>query len=205
MTSSTTSAESPARARLPTALTLVRLALAPAIAALILLAGQSIYSLGLGFAGLCYIAACALFVVAAATDWLDGALARRLGAVSALGAALDHVADKALIAAALVALAATALPLDLIVAGLILILRDLVIGGLREAMPGRLAVDSFGKYKAAAAMAGIAFYLAFQAASILGGGLLLLQALIWLARTLIWTGALLALLSAGRYLTSLRA
>lgn len=181
------------------ALTLARLALAPIVAALIFLAGHGIFTHGIAFAGLLYAGACALFVVAALTDWADGALARKLGAVTPLGAALDHIADKALTAAAFIALTATVLPLDLAIAGLVLIVRDLAIGGLREALPGALPVDRLGKLKAASAMAGLAAYLAFQAVSLLGGPLIALQGLIWLARTLIWGAALLSLLSGGRY------
>ena len=48
-----------------------------------------------------------LFAVAGATDWLDGRLARRKGLVSDFGRFLDPVADKILVAAALVMLAAT--------------------------------------------------------------------------------------------------
>lgn len=181
------------------ALTLARLALAPIVAALIFWAGHGIYTQGLVVTGYLYAGACALFIVAALTDWADGALARKLGAVTPLGAALDHIADKALTASAFIALAATVLPLDLAIAGLILIVRDLAIGGLREALPGVLPVDRLGKLKAASAMAGLAAYLAFQAVSILGGPLFALQGLIWLARTLVWAAALLALVSAGRY------
>src|SRR5512145_3241611 len=50
------------------------------------------------------LAACALFTAAAITDWLDGYLARRLNQQSAFGAFLDPVADKLIVATALVVL-----------------------------------------------------------------------------------------------------
>ena len=49
-------------------------------------------------------AALAIFIIAAATDFLDGRIARARGETSALGAALDPLADKLLIAAALILL-----------------------------------------------------------------------------------------------------
>ncbi len=181
-------------------LTIARLILAPVVAGLIVWAGYGVFRHGLIFAGLVYGAAATLFVIAALTDWLDGMLARRLNAVTPLGAALDHIADKLLTAGAMIALAATVFPLDLIVATLVLVLRDLAVSGLREGYGDKLPVDGFGKVKAAAAMIGVAFYLAFQAAGVLGAPPYLLLGLVWLARSLIWTAALLALFSAARYL-----
>lgn len=205
MTSSTTSDEAgaPRKSALPMALTLTRLALAPIVAGLILAAGYGVFTLGVAFAGWAYAAAAALFAVAALTDWFDGRLARKLDAVSPLGAALDHVADKALTAAALMALAATVMPFDLVLAAMILVVRDLVIGGLREGLPGHMPVDAFGKIKAAAAMGGVTLYLAFQAAAHFGAApVAVLEGLVWGGRTLIWMAALLSLASAGRYAAS---
>ena len=48
------------------------------------------------------LAAAAVFILAAITDWLDGYLARRMGLMSQLGAFLDPVADKLMVATALV-------------------------------------------------------------------------------------------------------
>src|ERR1035437_9882952 len=50
------------------------------------------------------LAATLIFVIAAITDWLDGWLARKLGQTSAFGAFLDPVADKLMVAAALIVL-----------------------------------------------------------------------------------------------------
>jgi len=50
------------------------------------------------------VAATAVFILAAATDWLDGYLARRLNQMSAFGAFLDPVADKLIVVGALVVL-----------------------------------------------------------------------------------------------------
>jgi CDP-diacylglycerol--glycerol-3-phosphate 3-phosphatidyltransferase/cardiolipin synthase len=73
-----------------------------------------------------------LFVVAALTDWLDGWLARRWGVVTAFGAFLDPVADKLIVAAALVML----LSLDRAQpwVGFVIIGREIAISALREWM-----------------------------------------------------------------------
>lgn len=76
--------------------------------------------------------ATALFMVAAATDWLDGWLARKLGVTTAFGAFLDPVADKLIVAAALVML----LTLGRVEAwvAFVIIGREITISALREWM-----------------------------------------------------------------------
>lgn len=74
-----------------------------------------------------------LFVAASVTDWLDGKLAREQGLVSPLGRFLDPIADKLLVAAVLVMLAAVGQLRGLEVVAVILILsRELLVSGLRE-------------------------------------------------------------------------
>lgn len=205
MTSSTTSAEAaapPARKSIwPTLLTLFRMAMGPALAALVLWAGNAMYSDRVP-AGLIFALTLCLFVVAASTDWLDGWLARKLDAVTPLGAALDHVADKVLIACILVALAYAALPLDLTAAAVIIVGRDIAVAGLREGLStsGRtLPVNSLGKWKAAAEMAGVGAFLAYQAAALLQLSANSVLGLYWAARILIWAAAGLALISGAIY------
>ena len=70
----------------------VRILLAPVVMALVLAHS--------------YTAAALVFLVAAATDWLDGRLARRWGVTTRLGAFLDTTADKLLVSTALIALVA---------------------------------------------------------------------------------------------------
>ena len=96
------------------------------------------------------IAACAIFVVAALSDWLDGYLARALGQTSAFGAFLDPVADKLVVAAALIML----LQLERVepVVALIIIGREIAISALREWMASigkskSVAVAFVGKFK----------------------------------------------------------
>jgi cardiolipin synthase len=77
-------------------------------------------------------AATLIFVVAAITDWLDGYLARRWQQTSAFGAFLDPVADKLMVAAALIVLVQLG-RLDAILAAII-IGREITISALREWM-----------------------------------------------------------------------
>ncbi|MGY6661417.1 MAG: CDP-alcohol phosphatidyltransferase family protein [Glycocaulis sp.] len=98
-----------------------------------------------------------IFVVAALTDWLDGWLARRFSATSSLGALLDPIADKVLTGAYLVAYTflAGGNPALAVPVGIIL-LRDIIVTGLRLAGPpraeGAYAVTSDAKAKTALTM-----------------------------------------------------
>jgi CDP-diacylglycerol--glycerol-3-phosphate 3-phosphatidyltransferase len=104
------------------------------------------------------ISACAVFVVAALSDWLDGYLARALDQTSAFGAFLDPVADKLIVAAALVVLLNLGRVEPLI--ALIIIGREIAISALREWMAklgqaGSVAVAFIGKVKTATQMVAI--------------------------------------------------
>ena len=99
-----------------------------------------------------------IFTAAAITDWLDGWLARKLNQTSAFGAFLDPVADKLMVAAALVILIQLK-RVDAIIA-LIIIGREIAISALREWMAGSsraksLAVAFVGKVKTASQMLAI--------------------------------------------------
>ena len=150
-------------------------------------------------AGFIYAGATFLFVLASMTDWLDGYLARKLNAVTPLGAALDHCADKVLIACVMLALAYAAFPMQLVIAAMMIIARDIAVAGLREGLSasGRaLPVSWVGKWKAAAEMAGVAVFLAFQSAAMLSDSVRVIMALDWSARILLWVAAGSALVSA---------
>ena len=99
-----------------------------------------------------------IFTVAAVTDWLDGWLARKLDQTSAFGAFLDPVADKLMVAAALITLVQLE-RVDAIIA-LIIIGRELAVSALREWMAtiGRsksVAVSFLGKIKTVSQMIAI--------------------------------------------------
>lgn len=114
------------------------------------------------------VAAGALFVLAALTDWLDGWLARKLDAVTPLGALLDPIADKMLTGGYLVAYVLIAggnpwlaIPVAIILA------RDIAVTGLRLAGPtrpeGAYAVTSEAKAKTAFVMVLVALPFALVA------------------------------------------
>lgn len=99
-----------------------------------------------------------LFVVAAITDWFDGYLARALGQTSAFGALLDPVADKLMVAAALILLVQLGRA-DALIA-VVIIGREITISALREWMArvgqsASVAVAYVGKLKTAAQMVAI--------------------------------------------------
>lgn len=104
------------------------------------------------------IAAAAIFIIAAVTDWFDGFLARRWSQTSAFGAFLDPVADKLMVAGALLVL----VQLDRVNAAFafVIIGREIAISALREWMAQigaskSVAVSSLGKIKTTAQMTAI--------------------------------------------------
>ncbi|PKL79771.1 MAG: CDP-diacylglycerol--glycerol-3-phosphate 3-phosphatidyltransferase [Candidatus Melainabacteria bacterium HGW-Melainabacteria-1] len=103
-----------------------------------------------------------IFVVAAFTDWFDGYYARRFKQLSEAGKLLDPLADKLLVAAALIAFAADSvirLPVWTVV---IVIGREFLITGLRGMLAEQrvvMAADQIGKAKTAAQMAAILIFL----------------------------------------------
>ncbi len=102
-----------------------------------------------------------LFLVASATDYLDGWLARRMGQTSSLGRFLDPVADKLLVAAAIVMLVwADRAP---VVPALIILCREILVSGLREFLAELkvgLPVTQLAKWKTAAQMLALCLLLA---------------------------------------------
>ncbi|MFA7351415.1 MAG: CDP-diacylglycerol--glycerol-3-phosphate 3-phosphatidyltransferase [Methylotenera sp.] len=108
------------------------------------------------------VTATLIFAVAAFTDWLDGYLARRLNQTSAFGAFLDPVADKLMVAAALIVLVEFERVGAMI--ALIIIGREIAISALREWMAGEgqrssVGVAMIGKIKTAVQMVAILFLL----------------------------------------------
>jgi cardiolipin synthase len=190
-------------------LTVFRIAMAPVIAGLILWAANETYADRL-LAGFIYALGLIVFILAALTDWLDGYFARKLDAVTPLGAALDHSADKVLITCVLVALAYAALPWPLVAASVLILGRDVAVAGLREGIAAQgktLPVSSLGKWKAAAEMAGVGAFLAFQTSALLASAMSMPVSVVlgldWAARILLWSAAVLALISGAQYVATL--
>lgn len=134
----------------------------------------------------------ALFVLAALTDYLDGLLARRLDQSSEIGRVLDPIADKLIVATALIMLAT--LDRAPVIAVVAILCREVMISGLREGLSGRLAlpVSRLAKWKTASQMVAIAVLLVAPAfARGVAGPLGLAgEALLWLAVALTWVTAM---------------
>ncbi|MEL7489941.1 MAG: CDP-diacylglycerol--glycerol-3-phosphate 3-phosphatidyltransferase [Pseudomonadota bacterium] len=140
-------------------------------------------------------AAFVIFVIASLTDFLDGWVARARGETSALGAALDPIADKLLVAAALLLLTRNGVIHDAGVAGaLTILLREILVGGLREALAAKgvaLPVTGLAKAKTTVQLVGLGLLIAAAPGGLGGPELRPIAAgVFWLAVILtLWTGA----------------
>jgi CDP-diacylglycerol--glycerol-3-phosphate 3-phosphatidyltransferase/cardiolipin synthase len=138
---------------LPNTLTWIRIAAIP----LVMLAFYAPYHWAYPLAGL-------LFAAAGITDTLDGYLARRLGQTTRLGAFLDPVADKLIVAVALVLLVSKDPRWFIVLTAAVIIGREIAISALREWMAElgqrrKVAVSALGKYKTIFQIVGIAMML----------------------------------------------
>jgi CDP-diacylglycerol--glycerol-3-phosphate 3-phosphatidyltransferase len=107
------------------------------------------------------LAACVVFAAAGITDTLDGYLARKLGQITRLGAFLDPVADKLIVATALVLLVARDPRWWVVLMAIVIIGREIAISALREWMAElgqrrKVAVSVLGKYKTIFQVVGLA-------------------------------------------------
>ena len=126
---------------LPTILTATRILLLPVILAVFYLKTPWARPL-----------CCAIFLVAAITDWLDGHLARKWNIESDFGAFLDPVADKLMVATVLILVVEDAASWWITVPAIIIISREITISALREWMASvgtraKVAVSYLGKVK----------------------------------------------------------
>src|SRR6202050_2009242 len=142
---------------LPNILTGLRILAIPLVALLFFLGDRSPGSLADPIAGL-------VFAAAAITDSLDGYLARRLGQTTRLGAFLDPVADKLIVAVALVLLVSRDPRLIVVLTAIVIIGREITISALREWMAEigerrKVAVSQIGKYKTTLQIVGLSMML----------------------------------------------
>lgn len=166
---------------LPNILTLGRIALIPVIVMVFYLPYQwspLVSAIVFGFAGL--------------TDWVDGYLARRMGLTSKLGAFLDPVADKLMVATALVLLVEVHATALLAIPAIVIISREITISALREWMAelgkrASVAVSYVGKLKTVVQMVAITGLLACEPGAD--------SAVLWLAYFLLYVAMVLTLWS----------
>ena len=154
MSTSTPGSEGQGHWNLPNALTWLRILMIPAILVLFYLPYWWKDP-----------ASCAAFALAGITDSLDGYYARKWGQTSRLGAFLDPVADKLIVATALV-LIVSADPRSwfLVIVAIVIIGREIAVSALREWMAeigarGRIKVSIWGKYKTIMQIVGLSFLL----------------------------------------------
>ena len=141
----------------PNALTVLRIALIPVFVGIFYLP-HNLYKLGILPTHTLNVIAASIFALAAFTDWLDGYWARKFNQTSSFGAFLDPVADKLMVAAALIVLVEFQRVGAIV--SLIIIGREIAISALREWMAGlgksqSVGVAMIGKVKTAAQMLAI--------------------------------------------------
>ncbi len=190
---------------LPNAITVSRLIL------------TAIFVIAVGFPGTAgFATALVTFSVAAATDWLDGYLARKLGLVTPLGKLLDPLADKILVCAAFVYFSAQP-PAGYhapVWVTCVIIAREFLVTGLRQIAieAGQvLAADKLGKWKTTFQLTycitGLV-WLTFSSMAAPGalGGLLMSLAVPggWLMHVSLWGAVALTLISGANYVWSSR-
>jgi CDP-diacylglycerol--glycerol-3-phosphate 3-phosphatidyltransferase len=154
MNTSTRDAKGQSPWNLPNTLTWLRILMIPAILALF-------YLLPYPWAD---PAACAAFALAGITDSLDGYYARKLGQTSRLGAFLDPVADKLIVAAALVLIVSQDPRWFVVIGAVVIIGREIAVSALREWMAeigarGRIKVSILAKYKTIMQIVGLSLLL----------------------------------------------
>ena len=138
---------------IPTWLTLARIALIPVLVVM--------YYLEYRWSN---VAATAVFVAAAATDWLDGWIARRYRQFSKFGAFLDPVADKLMVSTALVITVQYHHTVWMALWASVIIGREIAVSALREWMAelgqrAKVAVATVGKIKTVVQMVALGFLL----------------------------------------------
>ena len=185
---------------LPNALTIMRIVLVPVFVVAFVLPGDA-----------ARLTAFAVFALAGISDWLDGFAARKLKAGSDFGRMLDPIADKVLVAVALMMLVAEGtftrysattgmLSLVKLVPALIILTREILVSGLREFLAGTrvsVPVTAVAKFKTAVQMIAIGAMILTPLADVFAPGIPALSyaaiayVLLWVAAALtVYTGVI---------------
>jgi len=184
---------------LPNVITILRILLVPCFAIAFVMPGD-----------MARIAAFLIFAIAGASDWLDGFAARKLNAGSDFGRMLDPIADKVLVAVALMMLVAEGtftqvkpngmLSLLKLVPAIIILSREILVSGLREFLAGTrvsVPVTAIAKFKTAVQMVAIGAMILMPLAHKITPGIpgttyeVIAYALLWLAAALtVYTGVI---------------
>ena len=185
---------------LPNALTILRILLVPVFVVAFVLPGDA-----------ARIVAVLVFALAGISDWLDGFAARKLKAGSDFGRMLDPIADKVLVAVALMMLVAEgtftrynpttgALSLLRLVPAVIILSREILVSGLREFLAGTrvsVPVTAVAKFKTAVQMIAIGAMILTPLADVLVPGIpsltyaAIAYILLWVAAALtVYTGVI---------------
>ena len=182
---------------LPNALTILRIVLVPVFAIAFVMPGEAARLVAFG-----------IFVIAGVSDWLDGFAARKLKAGSDFGRMLDPIADKVLVAVALMMLVAEGtftqvkpngmLSLLKLVPALIILAREILVSGLREFLAGTrvsVPVTNVAKFKTAVQMIAIGAMILTPLADVFAPGIpsityaFIAYAMLWVAAALtVYTG-----------------
>ncbi len=142
-----------------------------------------------------------IFIAASVTDFLDGYLARLWRQQSAIGRMLDPIADKLLVATALMLLVSdNTIGGWSLIAAIIILVREVAVSGLREFLAGvrvRVPVSRLAKWKTTMQMVAIGFLIAGPAGDRIFGGLTVLGSDIgfvsYVGLLLLWISALVTL------------
>lgn len=177
---------------IPNLLTLSRILAVPILVALLWAPGELEFALAFG-----------LYLLVGLTDFFDGYLARRLSSVSRLGAFLDPIADKIMVAAVLLMLVSTrqesVAPVvggPHIVAAMAILLREIFVSGLREYLGGlqvSVPVSRLAKWKTT-------FQMIALGALILAGAIAGDDWVLWLGLVSLWLAAVLTVVTGWDYL-----
>lgn len=158
-----------AKQNIPNYLTIVRIAIVPIIVILLLVSSSNLYTLKIWDnyqiqVSICTFVAGILFVLASLTDALDGYLARKYNWISDFGKFWDPLADKILVNAVLFCLASPQQNLVPIWLPIIVLIRDIIIDGVRLTASTKnivLAANIYGKIKTITLLVGLIFLLFF--------------------------------------------